>query len=170
MSIDLIINHSDLVKLGFCIAVLNSFTSKDLQIVDIDTKKPICVDLYNIIKDVSFKYEIIFLILINYYILCKSYSLVVNSIFFFFFSNLNDSCIIIASSRALLVYSKRLCTGDKIELEEHHLADLFDFIWLRMDHFLDSVRHLARDTMINIIKISGIILYLNSLLYYNIHI
>lgn len=70
--------------------------------------------------------------------------------------NLNDSCILISSSRVLLTFSKRLCIDGEIILEKRQLDELIAFLWLAMDHFLDSVRHMARDTMINIIKIEGI--------------
>lgn len=32
-------------------------------------------------------------------------------------------------------------------------------IWLHMDHYMDSVRHLARDAMINLIRMKGITIF-----------
>lgn len=75
---------------------------------------------------------------------------------FNFSRNLNDSSILISSSRVLFVLSKRLYTNSEICVKKEQLVYLITFIWLRMDHFLDGVRHWARDTMINIVKIKGI--------------
>lgn len=74
---------------------------------------------------------------------------------FYFYRNLNDSSILIASSRVLYILSKRLCTNGEVTLEKYQLEGLITFLWIRMDHFLDGVIHLARDTMINIVKIKG---------------
>lgn len=76
---------------------------------------------------------------------------------FNFSRNLNDSSILVSSSRVLFVLSKRLCTNSEIDIEKHQLEGLIAFLWIRLDHFLDGVRHWARDTMINIVKIKGIV-------------
>lgn len=74
---------------------------------------------------------------------------------YYFFRNINDSSILIASSRVLFVLSKRLCNNSEINLEKNQLEDLITFLWIRMDHFLDGVKHQTRDTMINIVKMKG---------------
>jgi len=74
---------------------------------------------------------------------------------FNFSRNLNDSSILIASSRVLVVFSKRLCTKSKIDIEKDQIERLITFLWIRLDHFIDGVRHSARDAMINIIKTKG---------------
>lgn len=48
--------QSDLVKLGFCEAILNTFTSEALITVEPDMGKSIFTNLYNIIMDVSYRY------------------------------------------------------------------------------------------------------------------
>lgn len=83
------------------------------------------------------------------------YLLTSNLLVVFFSRNLNDSSILLSSSRVLFVLSKRLCTNKDIHLEKHQLECFISYLWTRMDHFLDGVRHLARDTMINMVKIKG---------------
>jgi len=76
---------------------------------------------------------------------------------FYFSRNLNDSSILLSSSRVLFVFSKRLCTNSEIvDTEKHQFECLITFLWTRMDHYLDGVRHWARDGMINIVKTKGI--------------
>lgn len=70
---------------------------------------------------------------------------------------MNDSSILVSSSRVLFVLSKQLCTNSKIDIEKRQLEYLITFLWIRMDHFLDGVRHWARDTIINIVKMKGIV-------------
>jgi len=74
-------------------------------------------------------------------------------LFVYFLRNLNDSSILISSSRVLVIFSKRLYT--KIDIEKDQIERLITFLWIHLDHFIDSVRHSARDAMINIIKIKG---------------
>jgi len=69
---------------------------------------------------------------------------------------LNDSSILISSSRVLVVFSKRLCAKSEIDIEKDQIERLISFLWIRLDHFIDGVRHSARDAMINIIKMKGI--------------
>lgn len=73
---------------------------------------------------------------------------------------MNDTSILLSSSRVFLLLSKQLFTNNDIGIEKSQLEYLITFLWLRMDHYLDGVRHMARDTMTNIIKIKGIILYI----------
>jgi len=49
--------QSDLVKLGFCEAILNTFTGEAIAMIEPDTGKSIFAHLYNIIMDVSSRYE-----------------------------------------------------------------------------------------------------------------
>lgn len=79
---------------------------------------------------------------------------------FNFSRNLNDSSIIISSSRVLVIFLKRLCTKSEINLEKYQIERLITFLWIRLDHFIDGVRHSTRDAMINIIKMKGISEYL----------
>lgn len=67
-----------------------------------------------------------------------------------------------SSSRVFLVLSKRLCTNSEINFTKQQLQRLISTIWMYLDYFLDTVRHTARDTMMNIIKIKGIVLYIYS--------
>lgn len=78
----------------------------------------------------------------------------------YFPRNVNDTSIIISISRVILILSKRLSTNIEVDLNKYELQSLINFIWLHLDHYLDGVRHFARDTMINIIKIKGIVYYL----------
>lgn len=71
--------------------------------------------------------------------------------------NMNDTSISLSSSRVLFVLSKQLCANNEFIIEKHQLECLITFLWIRMDHYLDGVRHMARDTMINIIKTKGTI-------------
>lgn len=60
----------------------------------------------------------------------------------------------------MFVLSKRLYINRDIDLEKHQLERFISFLWTRMDHFLDSVRHLARDTMIHLVKIKGNLIHM----------
>ncbi|XP_050527383.1 thyroid adenoma-associated protein homolog isoform X2 [Daktulosphaira vitifoliae] len=65
----------------------------------------------------------------------------------------NDSSIILSTSRVVFIISKRLSNCCKIQIEKIELEFLIDFVWDHLDHYIDGVRHLARDTLLNIIKI-----------------
>jgi len=67
--------------------------------------------------------------------------------------DLNDCSKILSSSRVLLVLSKRLCANNEIYLKKHQLQCLISTVWIYLDYFMDTVRHMAKDTMMNIIKI-----------------
>lgn len=145
MCVDKLSTRSPLIKLGFCIAILNTFTSDELRIIVPDNEKSICTNLYNIIMETSSRYYDLF----NF---TKQF---IHYLQFLFLRNLNDSSILVSSSRVFLVLSKRMYTNSEISLEKQELDCWIAFLWTRLDHFLDSVRHLSRDTMINIIKIKG---------------
>jgi len=140
--------QSDLVKLGFCEAILNTFTGEAMAMIEPDSGKSIFAHLYIIVMDVSSRYEVLYTLCFN-----------IHQLHLFYFSrNLNDSSILVASSRVLFVLSKRLCANNEIiDIEKNQFECLITFLWVRLDHFLDGVRHWARDTMINILKIKGII-------------
>jgi hypothetical protein len=63
----------------------------------------------------------------------------------------------------LVIFLKRLCTKSEINLEKEQIERLITFLWIRLDHFIDGVRHSARDAMINIIKMKGISKYIQYL-------
>jgi len=56
MCLDKLSTRSDLIKLGFCVAILNTFTSKELSTIEPDSGKSISANLYNIIMDASIRY------------------------------------------------------------------------------------------------------------------
>lgn len=56
MCLNKISTKSDLVKLGFCVAILNRYTSEELRIIDPVNGKSICVNLYNVIMETSNRY------------------------------------------------------------------------------------------------------------------
>lgn len=73
---------------------------------------------------------------------------------------MNDTSILLSSSRVFFILSKQLYTDNEVYLEKQQLECLIKFLWIRMDHYLDGVRHMARDTMTNIIKMKGIFQYI----------
>ncbi|XP_050441276.1 thyroid adenoma-associated protein homolog isoform X2 [Adelges cooleyi] len=66
--------------------------------------------------------------------------------------NCNDSSLILSTSRVIFTISKRLSTRE-IQAEDQELNFLINFVWEHMDHYIDGVRHLSRDTLINIVKL-----------------
>lgn len=145
--------RSDLIKLGFCGAILNAFSGEELRIIEPRSGKSICTNLYDILMDATTRYYIFFRVLYIDNVLRVGLNSILN---FQFFRNVNDTSILISSSRVLFLLSKRLCTNSEIDVEKRQLESLIDFLWLRLDHFLDCVRHSARDSMINLVKMKGI--------------
>ncbi|VVC29565.1 Armadillo-type fold,Domain of unknown function DUF2428, death-receptor-like,Armadillo-like helical [Cinara cedri] len=118
--------HTDLVKLGFCDAILNTFTCKELKLNSPKSEEPIFISLYNSIVNVSIR-------------------------------NLNNSSISLSSSRVLLVFTKRMksITAKNMlnKMDKNKVESLIDFLWARMDHILDGVRHMTRETMVTLLKV-----------------
>lgn len=56
MCLDKFSTKSDLVKLGFCEAILNTFTDEGMRTIEPDTEKSIFDHLYDIIIDASCRY------------------------------------------------------------------------------------------------------------------
>lgn len=55
MCLDELSTRSDLIKLGFCVAILNTFTAEELRMIEPISGKSICTNLYNIIMEVSIR-------------------------------------------------------------------------------------------------------------------
>lgn len=56
MCLDKLLIRSDLIKLGFCVAILNTFIDDKLSIIEPDSGKSICAKIYNIIMEASSRY------------------------------------------------------------------------------------------------------------------
>ena len=56
MCLEKLSTRSDLIKLGFCMAILNTFTGEELRTIEPGSGKSICVNLYNIIMETSIRY------------------------------------------------------------------------------------------------------------------
>lgn len=63
MCLDKLSTRSDLIKLGFCVAIMNTFSGEELSIIDPGSGKSICINLYNIIMECSARYKIFFSVL-----------------------------------------------------------------------------------------------------------
>jgi len=48
----------DLVKLGFCEAILNTFAGDAMRMIEPDSGKSIFANIYNVIMDVSNRYKV----------------------------------------------------------------------------------------------------------------
>lgn len=84
--------------------------------------------------------------------------------FFFPFFSTTESTIILAGCRGLQLLTHILCLGVRSEETSHSVLALLnksfeviyttlDFIWVHMDHYMDSVRHSANNMMQNIVQL-----------------
>lgn len=60
MCVDKLSYRPDLVKLGFCMAILNTFNSEDLRVNCPNSSKSIFASIYNIVMDIYCRYLIKF--------------------------------------------------------------------------------------------------------------
>lgn len=56
MCLDKLSTRPDLIKLGFCVAILNTFTSEDLRIIEPNSETSVFTNIYNIIMEASNRY------------------------------------------------------------------------------------------------------------------